>query len=96
LAEKLKIGEFKASNHWLDNFKTRHSIKFRSEQGEAAAIDLKAVEDWQETVLREALSKYSIDDVFNADETGLFWKLMPNKTLAFKGKLYKFYFHELF
>jgi len=87
LAEILKIGDFKASTHWLENFKNRHGIKFRTEQGEAAAVDLEKVEDWRQKVLNDALTKYSADDVFNADETGLFWRLMPNKTLAFKGKL---------
>lgn len=85
LAEEFHIECFKASDGWLDNFKKRHSIKFRSEQGEAAAVDLKVVEDWQKKALRDALENYSPEDVFNADETGLFWKLMPNKTLAFKG-----------
>lgn len=86
LAEELSIENFKASDHWLENFKERHSIKFRTEQGEAAAVDQEVVQDWQQTVLKEALAKYSADDVFNADETGLFWRLMPNKTLAFKDK----------
>lgn len=85
MAEEFHIECFKASDGWLDNFKKRHSIKFRSEQGEAAAVDLKVVEDWQKKALRDALENYSPEDVFNADETGLFWKLMPNKTLAFKG-----------
>lgn len=82
------IEDFKASEGWLDNFKTRHSIKFRTEQGEAAAIDMEAVEDWQLNVLRDYLTKYSPDDVFNADETGLFWKVMPNKTMTFKGSFH--------
>uniref|UniRef100_A0A914C297 DDE-1 domain-containing protein n=1 Tax=Acrobeloides nanus TaxID=290746 RepID=A0A914C297_9BILA len=85
LAKKLEVQDFDASDHWLQNFKTRHSIKFCSEQGEAAAVNLQVVETWQQTVLREILAKYSADDVFNVDETGLFWRLMPNKTLAFKG-----------
>lgn len=86
LAEELGIEDFKASDHWLENFKERHGIKFRTEQGEAAAVNQEVVQDWKQTVLRQALEKYSADDVFNADETGLFWRLMPNKTLAFKGK----------
>jgi len=88
LAEELGIENFKASEGWLDNFKERHSIKFRSEQGEAAAVDMEVVENWQQTLLRDALANYSPDDVFNADETGLFWKVMPNKTLTFKGNLF--------
>lgn len=84
------IEDFKASDHWLENFKKRHGIKFRTEQGEAAAVDQEVVATFQQTVLQEALKKYSADDVFNTDETGLFWRLMPNKTLAFKGKFLRF------
>lgn len=86
VAAELNIEDFKASEGWLENFKARHSIKFRAEQGEAAAVDIEVVKEWQQTILRESLSKYSPDDVFNADETGLFYRLMPNKTMAFKGK----------
>lgn len=32
------------------------------------------------------MQDYDEDDVFNADELGLFYKLLPSKTLAFKGK----------
>lgn len=30
--------------------------------------------------------QFSDDKIFNADETGLFYKLMPDKTLKFKGE----------
>lgn len=85
LAKELKIDDFKASNGWLQNFQSRHSIVFRKEQGEAAAIDMEVVENWQQTILREALSRYAPGDVFNVDETGFFWKVLPDKTMAFKG-----------
>jgi hypothetical protein len=29
---------------------------------------------------------YSLDQVFNADETGLWWKLMPSKSLVEAGE----------
>jgi len=31
------------------------------------------------------LKEYSPVDIYNVDETALFYKLMPNKTLEFKG-----------
>lgn len=93
MAKLLKIAEkdFKASEGWLTNFKERHDIVFKQPQGEAGDIDLEAVDDWRQKVLREQLSKFSENDVFNVDETGLFWKLLPSKTLAFKGKLTQFH-----
>lgn len=30
--------------------------------------------------------KYTPDNIFNADETGIFYKMTPDKTLKFKGE----------
>ncbi|VDO46856.1 unnamed protein product [Heligmosomoides polygyrus] len=46
---------------------------------------MEAVSDWHQTVLYKELEQFSEENVFNVDETGLFWRLLPNKTLAFKG-----------
>jgi hypothetical protein len=86
LAELLEIEGFKASNGWLDNFKERHGIVFKKVQGEAAAVDMEAVDNWRQDILIKLLTEYSPENVFNVDETGLFWKLMPDKTMTFKGK----------
>lgn len=37
-------------------------------------------------ILPKLLEGYRPKDVFNADETGIFWQLLPDKTLAFKGE----------
>lgn len=52
----VELENFKASGGWLDKFKARHSIVFKSNQGEAAEIDVEALSNWQQDVLREALS----------------------------------------
>ena len=83
MAELLKIEGFKASNGWLDNFKERHGIVFKSVQGEAAAVDLKNVDKWRQGILSKLLAEYSPENVFNIDETGLFWRLLPDKTMTF-------------
>jgi hypothetical protein len=90
LAELLEINEFKGSNGWLDKFKDRHGIKFKSIQGEAAAVNMESVEEWRREILQNLLVQYSPKDVFNVDETGLFWRLLPDKTMTFKGKNFKF------
>lgn len=64
----------------------RNSITFKTVQGEEGAVDVGELTDWQTSVLRKELGKYEPKDVFNLDETGLFWKLLPNKTMAFKGE----------
>ena len=36
--------------------------------------------DWTSRQLPDLLDKFSPDDIFNADETGLFWKCLPDKS----------------
>jgi hypothetical protein len=49
--------------------------------GEAAAVDTEALEvDLQS--IREALQSYPNEDIYNMDETGLYWKATPDRTLA--------------
>ena len=85
LAQKLGI-EFTASSSWIDRFKQRKGIVFRSICGESAVVNMETVSEWRTTKLPELLSQYAPRDVFNADETGLFYKAMPNRTLQLKGE----------
>jgi hypothetical protein len=32
--------------------------------------------------LQNILAEYSSNDIFNIDETGLYWKMKPNRTLS--------------
>lgn len=72
---------FKASRGWFDNFRKRTGIHSVVRHGEAASSDVKAAEDYLKTFseLIEA-NGYIPQQVFNCDETGLFWKKMPNRT----------------
>lgn len=78
--------DFSASVGWLDKFKKRHNIVQMSVCGESASADLQSSEDWKKNVLPDLIRQYDENDIFNADETGIFFKCLPNKTLAFKGQ----------
>ena len=82
----MHIPDFIASDGWLDNFKKRHDITFKTVQGEAGAVDLQFLIEWQLQVLQALLGQFSADDDFNPEETGLFWQLLPNKTMSFRGE----------
>ncbi|XP_056636254.1 jerky protein homolog-like [Diorhabda sublineata] len=82
--ERLNIDEpFGASQGWLFRFKNRHGIRQLDIQGESLSGDLTAA-----TVCNEEfgslISKLNLspDQIYNADESGLFWKMLPSKTLA--------------
>ena len=36
--------------------------------------------------MKEILEKYAPEDIYKADEAGLFFQLLPDRTLAFKGE----------
>ena len=86
LAELMHIPDFIASDGWLDNFKKRNGIMFKTVQGEAGGVDLQPLLEWQQQVLQPLLRQFSADNIFNLDEAGLFWRLLPNKTMSFRGE----------
>ncbi|CAB5092568.1 unnamed protein product [Rhizophagus irregularis] len=49
--------------------------------GEAASAPLETLNEERQK-LREIIKDYDLNDVFNCDETGLYWDLEPSKTLA--------------
>ncbi|UYV71391.1 hypothetical protein LAZ67_8002951 [Cordylochernes scorpioides] len=72
---------FKASRGWFENFKKRSGIHSVVRHGEAASSDMKAAEDYIKTFSDLIKAQgYISQQVFNCDETGLFWKKMPNRT----------------
>ena len=43
------------------------------------------LETWKETVLLPTLTRYSPNDIYNGDETALFYKSLPHRTYCFDG-----------
>jgi hypothetical protein len=73
--------EFKASNGWLEKFKNRHSVTFRALSGESAQVDPTTIEEWKRR-LPTLLESYAENDVYNADETSLFFKFLPDRSMV--------------
>ena len=70
---KIFTKEFKhdkaPSSAWVD----RWNIRKISNVGEAGGVDQGVVTEWREVVMKYILARYEPDNVFNGDETGLFW-----------------------
>ncbi len=82
IAEELgDASGFKASNGCLERIRIRYNVHFRVISGEGAAVDNDTVEDW-EARLPTILQHYDPADVYNCDETGLFYKLMYDRSLV--------------
>jgi hypothetical protein len=77
--------DFEPSHGWLERLKLRHNIKFIKISGERAAADQAGAENWINNVLPAVIEGYDLNEVFNADETGLYYKAAPSGTLAVAG-----------
>lgn len=84
----MKNDDFRASDGWLDKFKRRFGIRLLTFTGEKLSCDVDSVEPFI------ALFKKTVDDlglgpdqIYNADESGLFWRLLPKKPLYIEMKL---------
>ncbi|XP_064077715.1 tigger transposable element-derived protein 1-like [Macrobrachium nipponense] len=76
---------FQASKGWFQRFMQRFQLKHVSLHGEAASADVDAAQNYPETFKNLISDKgYCPQQVFNMDETGLFWKRMPSRTYIMK------------
>ncbi|GBB84273.1 hypothetical protein RclHR1_01090012 [Rhizophagus clarus] len=79
-ASLYRIENFKGSNGWIGRFKKRHNLSCYLKQEEAASAPLEKLDEFREE-LQDLICGYSLDDVFNYDETGLYWKIEPKRTI---------------
>ncbi|KRX34140.1 Tigger transposable element-derived protein 4 [Trichinella murrelli] len=79
------INDFKASNGWINRFRQRHGLVYRSVRGEAAGVNMYTDDTWKDRV-QILLNDYRPDDIFSADEMDLFHSILPDKTLTFKSE----------
>lgn len=69
------------SNGWFHGFKKRHGIQQRIRHGQSGDVD--EIDVAQQLVAVQAMvHQYYPSDVYNCDETGLFWKSTPDRGLA--------------
>ena len=68
---------------YVHHFKNRHGVRQLTFPGESLSADSSAANDFK-AFLSEFVEQqgFSLHQIFNADKTGLYWCLLPNKTLA--------------
>ena len=85
-ARELEIENFQASNGWIERWKARYGISFKTVSGEMASCTPEMTASWSETLLPTILSQYKLEDIYNADEFGLFYQALPSKSLHLKSE----------
>jgi DDE superfamily endonuclease/Tc5 transposase DNA-binding domain len=77
LADK-PVPEFSVG--WLEGFKRHFKISSKIRHGEAASITSLIEEEMK--ALQTVAGEYQEDDIYNMDESSLFWRMMPSQGLS--------------
>ncbi|XP_069159451.1 tigger transposable element-derived protein 7-like [Procambarus clarkii] len=86
-AASLGIKDFEASEGWVARFKGWNNIVKRKIVGEILSADESSVEPFKQKLRAYIVANnlYSYQ-VYNTDETGLYWRSLPEKTLAMRSE----------
>ena len=70
-----------ASDGWLHRFKKRYGLKKLSLKGEILSNDNKSVEQFVKLLNAKIMEEnLNLENVYNADESGIYWKILLNYT----------------
>ena len=75
------VTDFSYSNGWLQRFKSRHSISSHIICGESAGIDKTLIDNGRQEAIRK-MKNFDPKNIFNVDETGLFFRMLPDRSLT--------------
>ena len=79
LSKLYGIEGFSAGPSWVTRFKKRKNILWKKQHCEKQSADVDGADSWLDDTLPDLLSQYSEDDIYNADETGMYWRGLPDR-----------------
>lgn len=72
-AADLSMSDYKVSNRWLEKFLKRNNLTCKKMSGERGDVKTEVVKDWEDKIVH-LYEGYEPRDIFNMDETGIFFK----------------------
>jgi hypothetical protein len=84
ITDRMQVDNSAASNGWICRFKDHHGLVYKKLAGESTTVDNDTRDLWLER-LPMLLERYEPRDIYNADEKGLFYNCLLDRTLTLKG-----------
>ena len=78
--------KFEPNSGWLQRWKGNENISFQSIQGGKVSSDETGAAAWIENVLPGLVNGYDQRNIYDTNETGLFFKALPTGTFAVRGE----------
>ncbi|KAL8601404.1 hypothetical protein ACOMHN_042408 [Nucella lapillus] len=83
IATELGHTDFKATEGWFSRWKKRNGLTYQKQVGEASSANTIAAAKWKGEEMEDILSSYSPNCIYNADETGIYFRALPDSTYVF-------------
>jgi len=80
------MNDFDPSPSWMQRWRERNFIVFKRQHGEKQDYDSAAAEHWLTSVWPRIQDRYAASEIYNCDETGVYYWALPEGTMCFKMK----------
>ena len=77
-ADKERLEKLQASEKWAKNSVVRNGLPSKRLHGAAGSVNPEVVAKGMEEI-REECKNYQLENIYNVDETGIQWKIMPKR-----------------
>ena len=77
----IHITNYSYSDGWLANFKQRYSLSKQEKHGESGSVDFNTIKVGRNQI-KNITKEFKLSDIYNMDETALYYKLQPGHTIA--------------
>ena len=78
--------DFTPTTSWIQRWRGRHVVVWKKEEGEKQDADIQSADEWIQIVLPHLLQQFWPHDIFNADETGLYFRGFPERGYGLKNE----------
>ena len=77
-ADKERLERLQASEKWAKNFVVRNGLPSKRLHIAAGSVNPEVVAKGMEEIRKEC-KNYQLENIYNVDETGIQWKIMPKR-----------------